>query len=107
MLDDALRLVSQREGTVADALGLVRPGRGGQTFWLSSSDEPRCSFERLALDVLQFHTHGRSALLGDTADLAAEWWVQAHATRLPRPPAMPTPHTNTTLAVAAPVALHP
>jgi len=59
---------------------------GGRTFWLSSTDSPRCGFERLALDILQFHTaslpahaltgtHGGMDASSDEG-LAAEWWVQ-------------------------------
>lgn len=49
-----------------------------RTFWVPSNGEPRCSLERMALDV--FHHHLESAntlgLQYDERLSGAEWWVQ-------------------------------
>jgi hypothetical protein len=73
-----------------DALALVlRHGGGGKTYWQDVTTSARCSLERAALEVLQFHTASAS-ILGTSVGTAgasdteftgaeftgAEWWVQ-------------------------------
>ena len=73
-----------------DALALVlRYGGGGKTYWQDVTAAARCSLERAALEVLQFHTASAS-ILGNSVGTAgaseteitgaeftgAEWWVQ-------------------------------
>ena len=67
---------------VKEALTLAHHSRGGKTFWMTPTDTPRCSFERLALDILRFHTPLHTAHPDHPAhdasgeSLGAEWWVQ-------------------------------
>lgn len=67
-----------------DACALVQQhGFGGRTFWISANEQPRCSLEQMALEVLEFHSK-RAAAAADTDGLGgddesfigAEWWVQ-------------------------------
>lgn len=48
-----------------------------ESFWIGASDQPRCTLERLAKRVWEFHTAG---VRGYTERSGAEWWVQV---RLP------------------------
>ena len=48
----------------------------GQTFWIGAGDTPRCSLERLALDIFQLHTGVKDCAF-DAARSGAEWWCLA------------------------------
>ncbi len=48
----------------------------GQTFWIGAGDTPRCSLERLALDIFRLHT-GVEGCAFDAARSGAEWWCLA------------------------------
>ena len=61
---------AHRDALEVDAESIV-----GATFWIEPTDVPACSLERLALDVLKFHT--TNGVSGDPSDvIGAEWWVQ-------------------------------
>jgi hypothetical protein len=52
-----------------------------RTFWMpADGTEPRCAFEKMALDV--FHHHVPKDLVYDASSSGAEWWVQLR----PSPP---------------------
>ena len=51
-----------------------------RTFWVNAGDEPRCSLEKMALQV--FDEHVPQGVKIEKANSGAEWWVQIR----PSPP---------------------
>ena len=51
-----------------------------RTFWVNAGDEPRCSLEKMALQV--FDEHVPQGVKIEKANSGAEWWVQLR----PSPP---------------------
>ena len=49
-----------------------------RTFWVPSNGAPRCSLEKMALDIFHHHTAAAAAagLEYDVRSSGAEWWVQ-------------------------------
>jgi hypothetical protein len=93
---------ADRAALQADAIALLQPRAGGPvgkdtTFWIDYFQggttrmheevrRTRCSLERLALDVLEFHTRADGSIEGPAADGDAphrvrgvEWWAMSKA----------------------------
>lgn len=46
----------------------------GSTYFIKANEKPRCSLERIALDIFSFHTKDISQY--DVKQSGAEWWTQ-------------------------------
>ena len=67
---DVIASAEHRAALFNDADSIV-----GETFWIDDHEEPRCSLERFALDVLHFH-RARAAPHHAAQLHGVEWWVQ-------------------------------
>jgi len=67
--DDSKRLFNARPKSTTSSYS------EGRTFWVASTDQPRCDLERLALEIFKFHTSSLSSASFNPKNSGAEWWT--------------------------------